>query len=80
MRFTTLIRREHASTFCVCSELTPAQADDFNATLPNFLPLVQSAPVRQWALDVHQLWNDLYRVVRMAQDNSSIAPNCSAKW
>lgn len=51
--------------FGVCSELTPAQADDFNATLPNFLPLVQSAPVRQWALDVHQLWNDLYRVVRM---------------
>jgi alpha,alpha-trehalase len=60
------------------SELTPAHADDFNATLPNFLPLVQSAPVRQWALDVHQLWNDLYRVenrsVVESPDRHSLLP------
>ncbi len=47
-----------------CSELTAATAGDFRPQPDNFLPLVRQPEIRQWALDVHTLWNQLYRVVR----------------
>mmetsp|Transcript_3283 Transcript_3283/g.9510 ORF Transcript_3283/g.9510 Transcript_3283/m.9510 type:complete len:550 (-) Transcript_3283:20-1669(-) len=52
------------------SELKASQAKDFVATPNNFLPEVNNASIRQWALDVHGLWNQLYRV-----EDESVAKN-----
>ena len=46
-----------------CSELTATPAADFVAQPPGFLPKVTDAAIRQWALDVHALWNELHREV-----------------
>ncbi len=48
----------------LCSELVARRAADFVASPRGFLPLVGDPAVRQWALEVHALWNDLHRVVR----------------
>ncbi len=54
--------------YCLrCSELTAATAADFRPSPAGFLPLVEEPSIRQWALDVHMLWNELYRVVRCSQ-------------
>lgn len=45
-----------------CSDFNAAQAPEFRAEPPAFLQHVTDPAVRQWALDVHALWNILYRV------------------
>lgn len=50
-----------------CSDVSAEQAPDFKPQPVNFLPNVTEPAIRQWALDVHALWNQLYRV-----ENSSV--------
>lgn len=45
------------------NDLIPSTPKDFNPSPPNFLPQVQNAYARKWALKVHGLWLELTRKV-----------------
>ena len=45
----------------LCSDLLACQPVDWQPQPPSFLPKVSEPHVRQWALDVHALWQTLCR-------------------
>lgn len=48
----------------VCSELVPVQPSDWSPEPPGFLPQLQDARLRSWALQLHRLWPMLHRRMR----------------
>lgn len=48
------------------SDFESAVPEDFSSAPEDFLPNVTDPPIRQWALQVNDLWQDLCREVRPA--------------
>ena len=59
------------------SELVARRPADFVVSPQGFLPLVSDPAVRQWALEVHALWNHLHRVVRRPSSLGRARPSTS---